>query len=221
MPRFSAFLNEREAAVAKAAGGKEFFGGFDGAQRTVCGFFAGTYAQDIPHEEFYPIKAVTFTYRECDKLSHRDFLGAILALGLKREVVGDILTESGYAIVFCSPQAQGEILSLTKVGRVGVSAQDGIAKPLPQVKVTIIDAVVSSLRLDCLVSAAARVSREKAAALIRAGLVSVDFTPCTNVSREIKENTVFSVRGCGRFRLKQAAGTTRSGKVHVTIEKFV
>lgn len=221
MPRFSAFLNEREAAVAKAAGGAEFFGGYDGAQRTVCGFFAGTYAQDLPHEEYYPINAATFTFRERDKLSHRDFLGAILSLGLKREVIGDILTEKGYAVVFCAPQALESVLSLTKVGNVGVSAQEGIAKPLPEVKVKIIEAAVSSLRVDCIVSAAANVSREKAASLIKSGLVNVDFAQCASVSKEVREGAVISVRGSGRYRLKETTGSTRSGRVRVVIEKFV
>lgn len=221
VPRFSAFLNERESAAAKTVAGAEFFGGYEGAQRTLCGFFADTYAQDLPHEDFYPISAATFTFRERDKLSHRDFLGAILSLGLKREVVGDILTDEGCAIVFCSPQALGSILSITKVGNIGVSAQEGVTKPLPEVKTKLIEAFVSSLRLDCVVSAAANLSRDKAVGLIKAGLVNLDFAPCTNVSKEVRENIVFSVRGSGRFRLKQIGGCTRNGRIHIVIEKFI
>ncbi len=97
VPRFSRFLNEREAIVAgygaaQAKCSKPFFyGGYDGAARTVCGFFEGTYAEEMPREELFPVCAVTFSFRRVDKLSHRDFLGAVLAAGLERRVVGDIL----------------------------------------------------------------------------------------------------------------------------------
>ena len=102
VPRFSAFLNEREAVVAARAvkGRPEFFGGYDGAARTVCGFFEDTYAEEMPHEELFPVRAVTFSFRERDNPTHRDFLGALLALGIKRELLGDILVAEDYAVVF-------------------------------------------------------------------------------------------------------------------------
>lgn len=222
VPRFSAFLNEREQAVAaQAARGAEFFGGYEGAGRRLCGFFAETYAQDMPHGELFPVAAVTFTYRPRDVLSHRDFLGAILSLGLKREMTGDILTAQGYAVVFCCEGAQETIMELTKVGRVGVSAEAGVTMPLPEPNVKRIDATVSSLRLDCIVSAAADISREKAAALIKGGLVSADHVPCTSVSREVGEGAVISIRGSGRYRLKEVAGSTRKGRLRIVLEKSV
>lgn len=222
VPRFSAFLNEREADVAAcAAGDAEFFGGYEGAGRRLCGFFAGTYAQELPHEELFPVAAVTFTYRPRDVLSHRDILGAVMSLGLKREMTGDILTAEGYAVVFCCESVQETIMGLTKIGRTGVCAEAGVTRPLPAQAVKTIDTTVSSLRLDCIVSAAADVSREKAALLIKGGLVNADHVLCTCVSRDIGEGAVISVRGSGRYRLKEVAGSTRKGRLRVIIEKFI
>lgn len=223
VPRFSAFLNEREAVVAAQAvrGKPEFFGGYDGAARTVCGFFEDTYAEEMPHKDLFPVRAVTFSFRVCDKPAHRDFLGALLALGIKRELLGDILVAEGYAVVFCHETAEDMIFHVDKVGKIGVSAVKGAAKPLPEVKTKKIDASVSSLRLDCIVSAAVNVSREKSAALIKSGQVNADFSPCLNVSAELSEGTVISVRGSGRYRLSEIAGETRRGRLRVVIEKFI
>lgn len=223
VPRFSAFLNEREAAVAARAvkGEPEFFGGYDGAARTVCGFFEGTYAEELPHEELFPVRTVTFSFRGCDKPAHRDFLGAILALGIKRELVGDILVAEGYAVVFCHETAEDMIYRLYKVGRFGVNAEKGLTKPVPEVKTKKTDNTVSSLRLDCIVSAAANVSREKSAALIKSGQVNADFVPCLDVSAEVGENTVISIRGSGRYRLAKISGETRKGRLHIVIEKYI
>lgn len=223
VPRFSAFLNEREAVVAdnSVKGTPCFYGGYDGAARVVCGFVENTYAEDLEPSDIFPISPLTFLFRKTDKLTHRDFLGAILSLGIKRELVGDILTEEGYAVVFVHNTAADLIRAVDKIGRVGVSCEDGITKPLPVQQTKRIDTTVSSLRLDCIVSAAINTSREKSALLIKSGQVNADFSPCLNVSAEIKENTVISVRGSGRYRLSEIIGDTRKGRIRIIIEKYL
>jgi len=222
-PRFSAFLNEREAVVARCAvkGEPVFFGGYDGAMRTVCGFVEGTYAQELQPEDIFPVSAVTFSFRKSDTLTHRDILGALMSLEIKRELLGDILTAEGYAVVFVHENAAGLVSAVDKIGRVGVSAEIGVTKPLPQQKIQRMEVTVSSLRLDCVVSAAVNTSRERSASLIKSGMVNADFLPCTNVSAEVKENTVISVRGSGRYRLAGISGETRKGKLRITIEKYL
>ena len=222
-PRFSAFLNEREAVVARCAvkGEPVFFGGYDGAMRTVCGFVEGTYAQELQPEDIFPVSAVTFSFRKSDTLTHRDILGALMSLEIKRELLGDILTAEGYAVVFVHENAAGLVSAVDKIGRVGVSAEIGVTKPLPQQKIQRMEVTVSSLRLDCVVSAAVNTSRERSASLIKSGMVNADFLPCTNVSAEVKENTVISVRGSGRYRLAGISGETRKEKLRITIEKYL
>lgn len=223
VPRFSMFLNEREAAVARYAvrGELAFFGGYDGAARTVCGVLEGTYAQEMSQEDVFPVGAVTFTFRKSDKLTHREFLGALLSLEIKRELLGDILVAEGYAVVFVYETAIELVSRVDRIGRVGVTAEVGITKPLPEQKMERRDVTVSSLRLDCIVAAAANTSREKSAALIKSGMVSADHTPCINVSAEVSENTILSIRGSGRYRLTGINGETRKGKLRITIEKYV
>lgn len=223
VPRFSAFLNEREAAVADSAvkGHPCFFGGYDGAARVICGFLQDTYAEELAPSDVFPIVPLTFLYRERDCLSHRDFLGAILSLEIKRELVGDILTAEGYAVVFVHDTAAELVAALDKIGKVGVSCERGITKPLPVQQTKRIDTTVSSLRLDCIVSAAVNTSRDKSASLIKSGMVNADFSPCLNVSTEVKVNTIISVRGSGRFRLSEISGETRKGRIRVVIDKYL
>lgn len=227
VPRFSRFLNEREAVVASygavQTGGSEpfFYGGYDGAARTVCGFFGGTYAEEMPREELFPVCAVTFSFRKVDKLSHRDFLGAILAAGLERSVVGDILVAEDYAVVFCLDTALETVAGLVKIGRVGVRSERGITKELPRAEFERIDASIASLRLDCVVGACTNTSREKSALLVKSGQVSADFSVCLNVSAAVKLNTVISIRGFGRFRLSEIVGETKKGRLRVVIYKYI
>lgn len=229
IPCFSRFLNEREAAVAVNAARAEnanpiFFGGYSGAERTVCGFFGDTYAEEMSVDDkngLFPVCAVTFSFRERDKLSHRDFLGAILNTGLERSVLGDILTADGYAVVFCLETAVEIVRGLTKIGRVGVKSQDGIMKPLPEPKFETLERTVSSLRLDRLVGACTNLSDSRSASLIKSGQVSADFSVCMNLSGILKENSVISIRGYGKFRLAKIVGETKKGKIRVVIEKYV
>lgn len=227
VPRFSRFLNEREAIVAGYGAAQTkcskpfFYGGYDGAARTVCGFFEGTYAEEMPREELFPVCAVTFSFRRVDKLSHRDFLGAILAAGLERSVVGDILVAGDYAVVFCLDTAVETVAGLMKIGRVGVRSERGITKELPRAEFERIDASVASLRLDCVVGACTNTSREKSALLVKSGQVSADFSVCLSVSAIVKENTVISIRGFGRFRLSEIVGETKKGRLRIVIYKYI
>lgn len=229
VPRFSSFLNEREAAIAAQTARTEgaipvFFGGYDGAQRVVCGFFEGTFGEDFTEEarnELFPISAVSFSFRERDKLSHRDFLGALMSLGIKRETVGDIVVSNGYAAVFCL-NAEAELVSgITKIGSVGVCAEDGLTKPIVKTEPVKFFASVSSMRLDCIVGACANVSRDKSASLVKSGQVSADFSVCLEVSKILTENSVLSIRGYGKFKVSKIVCLTKKGRLRVEMEKFV
>lgn len=239
VPRFSRFLNERERVVATDAARTEgvnpiFYGGFDGATRTMCGFFKGTYAEDYPEAEnesadwqgmskkdLFPLCTVTFSFRRADTLTHRDFLGAILGAGLERSMIGDILVSEDYAVMFCTEAALDIAVGITKIGRYGVKAERGITRGLPESKTEVLEKTLSSLRLDCVVGACTNLSRDKSASLIKSGLVSADFSVCQNVSFTVKEDTVLSIRGYGRFRLTQVVGETKRGRLRVNIEKSI
>ena len=217
-PRFVGFLNDREAAFLRDNISSKrqisFFGGHPDAERVMFG--AGADDGD------FPITALEFTYKPEYRLTHRDFLGALMALGIRREAVGDILTGSGRTVVFFTDEIAPYILSnVDKVGRVGVRVGYADLSELPEGdkgEERVI--TLSSLRLDAFVAAACDLSREKAARLIKADLVTVDHAINNGVAFNLSEGSSVAVRGYGKYIIKAVLGTSRKGKLRIAAVHF-
>lgn len=123
--------------------------------------------------------------------------------------------------MFCLETAADLVLGIEKVGRTGVEAESGVTKPIVKSEPLKIETTVSSMRLDCIVGACTNSSRDKSASLVKSGQVSADFSVCLEVSFVVKEETVLSIRGYGRFRVSKIVGKTQKGRLKVLIEKFV
>lgn len=219
-PYFMPFMSERKQAVLFSELKKAyfdnylFFGGYGNSERKMLGLFF-----DEPCEDCFPISAVEFSFRKCDKLTHRDFLGALMSLGIERETVGDILVEDGRAVVFVKTELSDYIISqISKVGSVGVKVDDADLSKLPQGRgFEEKTYIVSSLRLDNIVAAVCRLSREKTRTVIMADSVCVNFEETKNVSLNLKEDDVFTIRGKGKFVLKSILGTTGKGRIRISV----
>lgn len=227
-PVFSNFLDERQGAEAELfckanAGALKYllWGGYDGARRRMLAVYPEYFSDGIT--EMFPMKCLTFTYREEDRLTHRDFLGSFMAQMLRREVIGDIVTDDGITQAFVTDIAAEAIeASVTKIGRVGVKISDSRPFELDNTqKFQDMSGTVASLRLDCVVSLAAKISREKAAELIRTDKVDVNHLTADSVSKELSEGDILSVRGCGRFILSGINGETKKGRIHIILKKFI
>ena len=217
-PRFVGFLNEHEAAFLRQNISRDrdigFFGGYPDAARVMFG--AGASEQD------YPITALAFTHRQEYALSHRDYLGALTALGIRRETIGDILVDQGRAVIFFTDEIVPFVMAnVDRIGRVGVKLAYADAGDLPQ-KDEGEERVLtlSSLRLDAFVAAACNLSREKAAQLIRADMVTVDHAIGNSVSDILDEGACVTVRRYGKFILAAMLGSSRKGKLRVAIRYF-
>lgn len=222
--RFSAFLDERQIMIAGSAmselgfSGYEFFGGYDGASRKVLGVFPEYY--DV--KEKFPISALAFKFRDTDKLSHRDFLGSFMSRQIERDMIGDIIVSEGSAVAFVYDTVKQMLLYETdKIGSVGVKVSED-EKPEINAEQSFIEknCTVSSMRLDCIVSAASGVSRGKAADLIKGGSVSVMYAAAGSPSVTLSEGDIFSVRGFGKYLLYSVNGTTKKGRLHITLKKY-
>jgi RNA-binding protein YlmH len=227
-PVYSSFLDERQCALAERwcqrnAGGLEFqfSGGYEGARRKMLAVYP-VYCAEYAGGDF-PMKCLTLTYRKEDKLTHRDILGSFMAQRIKREVVGDIIVSEGESQTFVTEVAARILLSsVSRIGRVGVKITDERGFELDAVQeFREISGTVASLRLDCVLSLAANLSREKAAALIRADKVEVNHFPAASVSAELKEGDVLSVRGSGRYILSGIDGLTKKGRIHIDLRKYI
>lgn len=224
--RFKAvgFLSEEEAAVATriAMGEKaEFclFGGYDDALRVM--FIAmPDWAEDLVG--FDIITPVTFTFRECDKPSHRSFLGTLMSLGITRETVGDILIENGRAVAFLSKDIARFVLEqITKVGGVGVTLKEGFEAPLPTSgELVQFSATVASTRLDSVVSAVIGTSREKAKSLILESLVLKNNIQQDKITATVSCGDKITVRGYGRFIVDECEQQTKKGRIILKYSKY-
>ena len=222
-PKFLGFLSPAEAAAAVKALSEEnirysFFGGFDGAERTMLGCLP-----DWCEQPDFPITAVTFRFRKQDAVSHRDVLGALMGLGIVREAVGDILVEEGRAVAFVKNEILDFVLSqVEKIGRVGVTAEKGACEPLPAVgELTVCSDTVASLRLDCVIAAICKISRAKAAELISEGLVSVNSVAALKAALNVSAGDRLTVRSKGRFSVISADGVSRKGRIILEYGKFI
>lgn len=195
------------------------FGGENGTERVMIGFFPSF---SEPSEELFPIKKLLIS--GVLNMSHRDILGAVLGLGIKRELTGDIFINGDKAVLMCDESiAEFLLFNLVTVGRKKVKVsyiEDGesfdFCRDFEELK-----KVVSSLRLDALVAAACGVSRADAADLINKEYVSLNFFSATDTSKKVSEGDTISVRHHGRFILSEVCGETKKGRLAVVIKKFI
>lgn len=223
-PCFLGFLDEAQSEEAEGFLFRRkasflLWGGYEEAQRKVAGVFPN-YLEPSP--EHFPVAPLTFSYRGEDILTHRDFLGAFMALGLERTVVGDILLEPGRCVAFVKMEMADYLLqNIQKVGKVGVRGETGFVGGLPSgFGFLDISGVVASERLDCLVAFLCRVSREKAAAMVSGGLVAVNHRECLSGAFRLNEGDLLSVRGKGRFLIDRLGPHTGKGRLSVQCRKY-
>lgn len=226
-PCFLGFLDEQEQAEARlwlshrlSPQSYSFNGGHEEAERRILGVFPDYMeAQD----GVYPLKAVAFHYRTVRKLTHRDFLGTLLSLGIRRETVGDILCGDGLSVVFLREEIASFVCEqVDKIGGEGIRITVDYDGELPQVHTFLpISETVASARLDAVVKALLHTSREEAATLIRTGLVSLNHQPVENVSAAVEAHCVISVRGSGRFYVDGVGPETKKGRLALQARKCI
>lgn len=157
-------------------------------------------------------------------VSHRDYLGSLMSLGIKREKIGDILVHDDYCqMVVDSDIADFIIYNYNRIKNNKVSVTEIDKSDLkPPIK-SYDDKVfsISSLRLDSVIAGAFNLSRQEASKLINADLVQVNYEPVNNVSRSIEEGSIISVRKKGKFIFDKVLGMSKKDKFRVKINKFV
>ena len=169
------------------------------------------------------IKIIGSGYRS---LTHRDFLGSVLGLGIERSVTGDILiTEGGGdAVLLCDSGMAGFILSeLTLVAndKVKTKTVERGEWTAPKRKMQPIHDTVASGRLDAVVAALCNLSRDKARTAVESGLVEIDFESEDRPDRSVSAPAVISVRGVGKFRVLSLCDKTKKGRYRLEAEKYV
>ncbi len=206
----------------------KLYGGYEESERKVLIVYPEKYDEKMlgkNYNKIVKIVRVKLSEEEEGKYSHRNYLGGIVKLGLKREKVGDIIVyEEGADIITVEDFAdilKQQLPSLTRFENSEVIVEEIQNLQKREVKVENIKIIVPSLRLDNFVSDLAKTSRSKAVQIIDQERVFVNGKNETKASKLLKLNDVITIRGKGRFVIKELAGTTRSGRTIVVIEKYV
>lgn len=191
-------------------------GAFEECDRRILSF---NNIYDIP----YPYRILKITNKsKFNKLSHKDYLGALMALGLEREKLGDLRVIDDFAIVPIYDEVVDYILtSLNSVGKAPVSIEEIFEDNLPKSNFEEEIIIVPSLRLDNIVSKLSKVSRGKAIEVIDSGRVLIDYSKSIEKSKEIKEGQRITIPGVGKFIIGEIVGNTKSGRYKVKINKFI
>ena len=208
------------------------FGGYDLAERQMAAFIPDAlylrYGKKelSPEEICYPFRAAKVSplnRRFTEDLTHRDYLGAILNLGIERSKIGDILPMDGDALVFVHDDMIGFITEqLVRVRHTSVTVSE---IPLGEISYTPafeeIKGTVASVRLDSLLPLAFSSSRSRLSGLIEGAKVYVNGKLITSNGYQVQEEDVISVRGMGKFRYKGALSRTKKNRTYVVIHKYI
>lgn len=198
----------------------EFFGGYEDAERTIALFLP-----DYASPEDHPLSVIRArTAAGSRKLTHRDYLGSLTGLGIKREMIGDLLVyENGADIIVLEEMKD---FLLLHYGRAGSTELELEAVPLselrvPQARTVLQKDTVASLRLDNVIASAFHLSRAKAAEAIRSGLVFVNSAQNEKTDAPVKEGDKLVLRGKGKAFLRETGGRTRKDRVYILIERYL
>lgn len=201
-----------------------FVGGYADAERTVCVFLPDWLEEkDWPSGE-HPLAALHFTASAGARLTHRDWLGSIMGIGLTREKIGDLLVEENRCQIILLAETMPIVRSqLEKVGRYPVHGVDIPLDELtaPERTVKLIRDTFATLRLDAVAASAFSMSRSKAAELIASGRVSLNHVECTKPDRQVGEGDIITCRGNGKCTVKQITGQSKKGRIMAELERYV
>lgn len=177
---------------------------------------------DIEYMEF------PFVYFKIDgenrfrELLHKDFLGTIMSLGIKREVMGDLIVKNSICFGVISEEKYDIINNnIEKIGTVPIKIEKVSEEDIPDSSFKEEIFLVSSLRLDSLVSSVCGISRQKAVDEIDKGNVMFNYNVNRDKSTEIREGDTLTIKKVGKFRFEKIAGESRKNKIRIKVKRFI
>lgn len=224
--RNTQFLNGHEVNLARKVAdcyGVSYglYGGYDESERHILLCYPDFL---YPESEDIPIKVIKAQTKNKSRLSHRDYMGAVLNLGIKREKIGDIVVCDDCGYIFCMDDICDYIVSqIEKIGNCGViltvSEFDNVS--IPPKKFKEITDSVSSIRLDAIVSVGAGISRTEATNLISRGGVSVNWEVKDKNDYKPEEGDMLSIHGYGRVLFYKIGGNSKKGRTFITLRRYI
>ena len=228
VPTHTAFLTPAQCAAAQrlltrcgAQDGFAFHGGFDDAQRKIL-FFLPEWQEEPDLDN--TICHISSKIYETDSISHRDILGSLIGMGVAREMIGDILVEEASIHVLAAGEVADFLLtSWESAGRTHLAPRRDALDAVPRIapRVRELRDTVAAPRLDAVVASGFSTSRTRAAELVDAGAVQLNYRVCEKGTQTVAEGDTISVRGMGKLTVTRLGGTTKKGRVLVTLHRYI
>ncbi len=227
IPVSTCFLSPYELEMSRFLFGQldglHTFGGYPDAERKMLVYLPDYLDEEALHEEA-GLVCLRASFYENDSPSHRDFLGALMGLGIARETIGDILVGNESCDFFVTTEIAPYLLqNFTSAGRVKLHLEEislnEITVAEPQTKE--IRDPLASLRLDSVISSGFRIGRSQAADYVTSGRAAINGLPCEKPDKAVSEGMNISVRGLGKILLRTVGGQTKKGRISVVIDRYI
>lgn len=228
IPAATGFLSPAEQRSAQELlhaaaihSGFAFCGGYERAERKMLLFLPDW--QEQADESAY-MAALRCTYRKEDALTHRDFLGSLMAQGVTRDTLGDILVSDGSCDLLVTRELAPYLLqNVTSAGRVRLSIGEIELSALnvPPLSVREIRDTVSTLRLDAVTASGFSMSRGRAQELIASGRVQLNHRETLKADAPVAQGDVISARGLGKFDVAEVGGLSRKGRTAILLRRYL
>lgn len=200
--------------------GIQTYGIFEEAERRMISFSS----EDIS-KYLYPVKFIKISNKSrFESLGHRDYLGAIMGLGIKREKFGDLVLykDSCYGAL-CEDILDYVLLNLNQVGKCPCTVEVIEELETENIKTDSENFVLTStsLRLDSIVSSVCNLSRSKAVDILQNGKVLLDYVEVKEKDTLVNINEVLTIRGYGKFKITEEIGSTQRGRLRLLVKKYL
>ncbi|MGN0711351.1 MAG: RNA-binding protein [Anaerovoracaceae bacterium] len=218
----------QNAVKSRAMARAFFYGGYEQAERRVMVFlpdYIEVKDEKELHEYFLenteecPMAVIRASHSGYKELTHRDYLGSLTGLGIKREAIGDILvTKRGADIIVLKQMTDFLLANYDKAGRAYLDIEVLELKDLIETELVTEEKnrTVASLRLDNVIAAAFGLSRTKAAEAVKGGIVFLNSLQCMKPEKQINEGDRIVLRGKGKVILKEIGNSTKKDRIYLT-----
>ncbi len=178
------------------------------------------YPKNLNYQFDYVVLEIEFN-NKFKQYEHKDFLGSIMSLNIKRELIGDIFIEEGIAFVFVSSSISKYIENnLLEIGK-NKCIINKVEERSFEYKFSSFNVTIASNRLDVLVSEITNLSRSKSVEYIESGLVQIDYDVCKNKNEKIESGMIITIRKYGKFILQTEIGESKKGKKKWEVKKYI
>ena len=206
------------------------YGGYENAERTMIILYPEkletVFEKDLfDYNSIIQVLRITLPNEIRGKYSHRDYLGAVIKVGIKREKVGDIIVSIDGADIIATKEMvsylSASLSELTRFSKSNFEIHKIEELNMLPPKTEMINIIIPSMRIDSIVSEIIRTSRSKAMDFIETERVFINSELVTKNAKILKENDLITVRGKGRFKINKILNSTKKGNLVVEIEKYV